>query len=706
MEAKKIIQSLRRRREFFPHFIFITGIIVTLAVALYLNGTSRRDDEDRFQSAATRTKESIISETDTYTALLRAGAGLFAGSEMVTKDEFKAFADSSQVYKRYKGVQGLVYATRILDSEKDQMTQELRDEGVTNFSIRPETPVRPEYFAIAYFEPLDMQNTYAVGFDVFTEPIRRRAMEKARDSGQPRATKKVILAEGDEYARQPGFIIYVPVYKKGSPQGTLAERRENIDGFIYSPFRAQDFLSNIYDAEHSEDIRLAAYNGDTTDENMLFESKKLEGALKKHTPQYSTTIPLEVAGEKWTLAFTSLPEFEKGSEISFIPYILFIGVLVSAVLFYITKLQIKARQEAISLAEDLLFSEIALRESNRQKTNIVESITDGFITLDRHWLFTYVNPEAAKTFGKRSRDLIRKNIWEVFPEIRDTVFGRTLERSMRERRKFELEEYYEPAKAWLSIRLYPSRTGLSVYFQNITVRKRLERQKDEFLGIASHELKTPVTSLKSYAQVLYRRFVKKGDAEAAGHLVKMDNQLDRLTLLISDLLDVTKIEAGKMIFNETSFDLDALVREIAEELERTTDQHKINVKGSIEREAFGDKERIGQVLSNLISNAIKYSPAANKIWITLSENKKEATVCVKDFGVGIPQNTVNKVFERFFRVSGPKQETFPGLGLGLYISSEIIKRQGGRIWVESELGKGSNFCFSVPFVIKKSKENK
>ncbi len=242
--------------------------------------------------------------------------------------------------------------------------------------------------------------------------------------------------------------------------------------------------------------------------------------------------------------------------------------------------------------------------------------------------------------------------------------------------------------------------------EEIQKRMKMEKQKDDFVGIASHELKTPVTSLKAYAQVLIKRFTKNGDTASAIHLKKMEAQLDKLTSLIGDLLDVTKIEGGKLHFYTELFDFDTLVAEIVEELQRTTERHTIFKKGKVKKKVLGDRERTGQVLTNLLSNAIKYSPHADKINVKVSSDAIQVTVCIQDFGVGIPKENLHKIFERFYRVSGPKQETFPGLGLGLYVAAEIIKRQDGRIWAESVKGKGSTFCFSLPFKPVKKISNK
>jgi PAS domain S-box-containing protein len=231
---------------------------------------------------------------------------------------------------------------------------------------------------------------------------------------------------------------------------------------------------------------------------------------------------------------------------------------------------------------------------------------------------------------------------------------------------------------------------------DITEQKYIQQQKDDFIGIASHELKTPVTSIKAYTQVLEKMLLKKGEIKEAAMITRMDAQINRLTSLISDLLDVTKINSGKLQFNDRKFDFVPMVQELIEDLQRTTERHTLVENHADIGMVFGDKERIGQVIANLITNAVKYSPQADKIVITTSLKDDEVMLCVQDFGIGISEDKLNKVFEQFYRVSGDMQHTFPGLGLGLYISSEIIKREGGKIWVNSSIGKGSTFCFSIP----------
>jgi signal transduction histidine kinase len=228
-------------------------------------------------------------------------------------------------------------------------------------------------------------------------------------------------------------------------------------------------------------------------------------------------------------------------------------------------------------------------------------------------------------------------------------------------------------------------------------RRVLEQRRDEFIAIASHELKTPLTSLKAYAEFLQMKFAKAGDEKSAKDLLKMDAQIDKLTSLITDLLDVTRIEGEKLQFQETHFSLDELVEEIIEEMQRTTETHTIlKEEGFAKQTVYGDKERIGQVITNFLSNAIKYAPHSKKICVKTSATKQQVTLSVQDFGPGIAREIQPHVFERFYRAADATERTHPGLGLGLYISREIIERQGGSIWVISEKGKGSTFSFTLP----------
>jgi two-component system, chemotaxis family, CheB/CheR fusion protein len=231
---------------------------------------------------------------------------------------------------------------------------------------------------------------------------------------------------------------------------------------------------------------------------------------------------------------------------------------------------------------------------------------------------------------------------------------------------------------------------------DITERKKLEQQKDEFISIASHELKTPVTNIKVYTEILEERFKKANQKEPHELMAKLNSQVDRLGKLIEDLLDTTKIVEGKLPLVVTEFDINQLIQSKVEEARAMTSKHQIIFnEGKLPR-IPADKDRIEQVISNLLSNAMKYSPDGGDIIVTTLLQDEHVQISVKDNGVGIKLPNINRVFERFYRAMDSKMETFPGLGLGLYISSGIIKRHNGTIWAESKPGAGSTFTFKLP----------
>lgn len=233
-------------------------------------------------------------------------------------------------------------------------------------------------------------------------------------------------------------------------------------------------------------------------------------------------------------------------------------------------------------------------------------------------------------------------------------------------------------------------------FEDVTDRKQLEKQKDDFIGIVSHELRTPLTSIKLYSQILEKHLEQNEDKKASFLLSKMTTQIERLTQLMASFVNVYKIQNGKLALHKTNFDINELISSIVSDFQYTTTSHTIEHNPHSKVTVFADKEKIAQVLVNLISNAIKYSPNADKIIVSSSQNRNFVSVSVQDFGLGIPKAEQDKIFERFFRVKPKIERKILGLGLGLYISHEIIMQHKGKIWVESIEEKGSTFYFTLP----------
>jgi len=236
--------------------------------------------------------------------------------------------------------------------------------------------------------------------------------------------------------------------------------------------------------------------------------------------------------------------------------------------------------------------------------------------------------------------------------------------------------------------------------EDITVRKNYERirteldaKKDEFISIVSHELRTPLTTIKAINQLLEKAVSQ--DHTYYSFIRKSNHHIQRLERLITDLFDVTKIQAGSVQLDLSTFDLNTLLTECISGLQAIHPTHRIDYTPGAAAMVSADYFRIEQVVINLVSNAIKYSPLANSIEVSVSPGPDEVKVEVVDYGIGIDKKHIDKVFDRFYRI-GEASHHFQGLGLGLYISSQIIARHNGKMGIQSEPGKGSTFWFTLP----------
>ncbi|QDW25579.1 PAS domain S-box protein [Pedobacter sp. KBS0701] len=247
---------------------------------------------------------------------------------------------------------------------------------------------------------------------------------------------------------------------------------------------------------------------------------------------------------------------------------------------------------------------------------------------------------------------------------------------------------------------YYNEEGKAVYIAgavlDITEHKQDEIRKNDFIGMVSHELKTPLTSLSAYVQLLQYKFKETDNNFPNQILDKINIQLKRMSLMIDGFLNVSLLESGKISLNKTNFNLIDLIKTIAEENRMVLPSHFIQVVGPEEMILHADMEKIGNVINNLIGNAAKYSKKESLIAIKCEIQKGYIVVSVEDEGIGIREDDIPRLFDRFYRVESSDTKTIAGFGVGLYICAEIIKRHKGEIWAESKLGEGSTFYFSLP----------
>jgi signal transduction histidine kinase len=237
---------------------------------------------------------------------------------------------------------------------------------------------------------------------------------------------------------------------------------------------------------------------------------------------------------------------------------------------------------------------------------------------------------------------------------------------------------------------------LSGIVQDITEQKQDEQRKNDFIGMVSHELKTPLTSLSALIQVLNVKFKNSEDQFVPGALRKATAQVKKMGSMINGFLNVSRLESGKILIEKSNFDIDQLGREVIEDIRLTVTDHQFQLTPCSPINVFADREKISSVLNNLLTNAVKYSPKNSEITLNCKVHLGQVIISVNDQGSGISTVDQQRVFERYFRVTSSQSFTISGFGIGLYLSAEIVERHGGKIWVDSKPGEGSTFYFSLP----------
>lgn len=339
----------------------------------------------------------------------------------------------------------------------------------------------------------------------------------------------------------------------------------------------------------------------------------------------------------------------------------------------------------------------------------VEQTADAVFFTDINGIIQYVNPAFEQLTGFSKKEVLGKTPRIIksglqsakhYKKLWTTILSGKSFRNVVVNRKKNGELFYADHTITPIKNTDGSITHFVGIWKDITKQKLSEMRKDQFISIAGHELKNPVTNIKLYNQLLQTHFLKKKDKKALYFLTNIDSQTDKLIKLINDLLDIEKIKVGKLSLTKELFRFDHLLNRIILDFQYANDNHEIIKKGESKLKVYADKDRIGQVLINLISNALKYSPFAEKIIVYVEEKDKNIIVGVQDFGIGIEESEKKKIFEPFYRSKSLDGKGFPGLGIGLHIAAEIVDLHNGKIWVQSKPEKGSTFYFSLPCKIK------
>jgi two-component system, LuxR family, sensor kinase FixL len=368
-------------------------------------------------------------------------------------------------------------------------------------------------------------------------------------------------------------------------------------------------------------------------------------------------------------------------------------------------------------------AEVAVGKNQRRLNAFLNSAPSAVIIIDSGQIVLEWNPRAEEIFGFQATEVFGRPLADIIIPVQyreahangmarflktgeGPVLNKTIEVSAlhKDGHEFPVNLSISSVKLeqdWLFIAFISDITEYKLLQKEVIKKeaallqsKILNDKKDEFLSMASHELKTPLTSLKAYVQLMEKNSVAQ--PQLAGKFVgKASGYIKKLETLISDLLDVSKIKTGKLSFNIEKFSFKEFLKETIEGLQHTTQSHHLIIAESVGAVCKADRIRLEQVVQNLVSNAIKFSPEATDVIIGSRMRAGMLEVYIQDQGIGISQENIDNLFERFYRVEGAEVK-FPGLGIGLYIAKEIIERHRGKLWVESEAGKGSTFYFTLP----------
>jgi two-component sensor histidine kinase/CHASE1-domain containing sensor protein len=361
-----------------PLIVLLLGILSSVAAASGVQRLAAAKDEERFANVVAQTHGQIEARLQTYTAVLRAAAGLFAAKKgEVEQEEFRAFADRLDLPGTYPGIQGLGFSAALPDHDGPRTRVLLTRLGVPGLRPRQEQP-SPEVHAIVFLEPMDRRNRAAIGYDMYSNPIRREAMARARDTGRSAMSGKVRLVQEIDEEKQAGFLIYHPVYRGGGVPDGIEERRAQLMGFAYSPFRADDLLRGIFGDQPAPRVSFEVYDREVRPENLLHSSRR--GGAERRALKNGVR-ELTIGGRTWRIVYHSTPAFERSSSRGLAPGFLFGGLLATVLLTGATSWQVRARvaaeneiaaRRAVEQQRELLIAELNHRVKNTLAT--VQSI--------------------------------------------------------------------------------------------------------------------------------------------------------------------------------------------------------------------------------------------------------------------------------------------------------------------------------------------
>lgn len=689
-------------------FVLAIALLITLLVWQYLQQREMASAEHQFEILTDDIASAIRKRMVDHEQILLGAAGLIDASEQVTRNEWKQQVERLRLAEHYPGILGVGYAEIVTSAQLSSFESRVQAEGFPGFRVHPEGD-RPFYIPIVFLEPFTGRNLAAFGFDMYSESNRQQTMQAAAESGQTRVTAPVKLVQETHGKVQAGILMYVPIYGRGLPLDTVALRQQALAGFVLSPYRVGDLLQGILGRENPY---IGYQVTDVTDAAQPIELFQSEDVVPPGKPAFTRQTTVQLYGRDWQIGFNSTPLFD--SNVPSHALLLIAGTGISLMVFMLASLLNFRRDQAEALAsrmtEKMRASNEALQQSEERQRLVLKGSNDGwwdvnieqwrFIASSRAWeMLGYpqhrgfqalhrwqmvISPAARHGLLKCLQDAINSDAMSFSCETRFTHTDGT-EVPLLLRGAFQRDAEGKALRA--------SGTML-----DLTEQRRVEAMKSEFVSTVSHELRTPLTSISGALGI-----VNSGTLGAVPE--KMHKMLEiahsnslRLNHLINDLLDMEKLAAGKMAFDMHVQRVGSLVDDAITANQAYADKHQIQLQREPSAEYWSevDGSRLHQVLSNFLSNAIKFSPAHSQVKVVLQRNAGVLRISVSDQGAGIPEAFQPLIFSKFAQADSADNRQKPGTGLGLAISRDLIEKMAGKVGFHSIHGQGATFWLELP----------
>jgi PAS domain S-box-containing protein len=725
MPSPSLQQASRRRIGWLPWAVFAVLAAVTLTAWWLMAAETERTARARFDRLAERITNTIRLRFNTAAHLLHGAAALPEASDQVTASEWSIYLRRAAA-QLDSGVVGLGYVEPVDRAELETVERRVRAEGLPDFTIQ-RAGDNPALYVVMAIEPRE-RNTGVLGLDVGSGTTRKTAAEAAAANNEMVLSRRIRLDY--EHRQVPGFLLFLPVYRKDLPLATPAQRLAAVQGWVYAPIRIDQLMAGVAEVASSQ-LDFEVFEGDgSLSETLLYDEDGhlAAGPARQITSRdfasraFHDMEQMMIFGRQWTLRFSTRPEFERVNFSPLPAVVLAGGLVMSALVAVLTWALVHSRRRALKLAEDQITGLRLAEEEARRLAMVASRTGNGVVITDTDWRVQWINDGFTRLFGF-TLDEIRGRQPATFMTGPETD-PRTLEAMAQAGaagRPYigEVLNYAKDGrKVWIELEIQPVRnpqgvlTGFMGLQLDITVRKHQAAQlreakeaaeranvaKSQFLAMMSHEIRTPMNGVIGMASLLLDSPLTADQRESAETIRQSG---EALLTIINDILDFSKIESGRLELDHTEFSLHDCIEGAVDVLGPAAAQKQLDllceIPGDIPAMVRGDPVRLRQVLVNLIGNAVKFTERGEVLvkvrLLARSSPQVDLVFTVADTGMGIPSAQMEKLFLPFSQVDASMTRRFGGTGLGLAICRRLVELMGGGISVESEVGRGSSFSF-------------